>query len=414
MSETTTTRNAKRRRRFGRVFVRRWASGRKTYSAQWYDQTRGRRVTRHFDSEKLAKEFLGELERQVLAKVYETPPTQAQARSMPLAEEAPEVPRFIEYAETLLRKRLVATLAPSTCQLYSANLLALASFYGARDGRAARRLDEIDVASFLDYRAFRRSTRNHPDGRGGTVSAATVNRDQQFLSRVLSEAVLDGHLARNALAGLRKLKEPRQPRRWLSKEEIATLIAKSSKRFRPLVVAAVTTGARKCELTRLRWGDVDFSAGKIAIFRQKTGTSDSLDLHPLLARELLALKARRGKKRPVKDADPIFLSRRGVAFTNVSRSWELAVEAAGLAGREGLTFHSLRHSFATWFLSDGGAVTDLQAQLGHADLATTQRYAAAISERRRASVMAMEFAARPTPARATKPHAATGRERRSA
>ncbi len=413
MTDTTTEPHAKRRRRFGRVFPRHWASGRRTYSAQWYDQTRGRRVTRHFDTEKLAKEFLDELERQIVAKVYATPPTQSEAMAMPLAVEPPEIPTLVAYAADVLKERLTATLAPSTCQLYSANLLALSCFYGARDERPALRLDEIDVASFLDYRAFRRRTRNHPDGKGGTVSAATVNRDQQFLSRVLSEAVLDGHLARNPLAGLRKLKEPRKPRRWLGKDEIATLIAKSGKRFRPLVVAAVTTGARKCELTRLHWGDVDFAAGKIAIFRQKTGTSDSLDLHPLLARELLALKARRAKKRPVEDADPIFLSRRGVAFTNVSKSWKLAVQAAGLAGREGLTFHSLRHSFATHYLEGGGAVTDLQAQLGHADLATTQRYAALVSERRRASVMAMDFAPRKEPAAPAKPRIAKARSRRA-
>ena len=45
-------------------------------------------------------------------------------------------------------------------------------------------------------------------------------------------------LAANPIAGLRKLKEPRKPRRWLNKDEIAALIAQSSPRFRPLVVAA--------------------------------------------------------------------------------------------------------------------------------------------------------------------------------
>ena len=82
-----------------------------------------------------------------------------------------------------------------TTILYSANLLALSAFFGERDGRRARRLDEIDAASFLDYRAFRMRTRNSPDGRGGTVTPATANRDQQFLSRVLNEAIVDGNLA---------------------------------------------------------------------------------------------------------------------------------------------------------------------------------------------------------------------------
>jgi integrase len=156
-------------------------------------------------------------------------------------------------------------------------------------------------------------------------------------------------------------------------------------------VAGVYTGARKCELTRLRWSDIDFAGGKIALYRPKVGNADSIDLHPDVAEELKALRARREKRKEVRDTDHVFLSRRGGPFTNVSRSWEITLERAGLAGREGLTFHSLRHSHATWFLSNGGSITDLQAQLGHAAVSTTQIYAAAVNERRRATVLAMQF-----------------------
>jgi integrase len=45
---------------------------------------------------------------------------------------------------------------------------------------------------------------------------------------------------------------------------------------------------------------------------------------------------------------------------------------------------------ATHFRQNGGAVTDLQQQLGHSEIETTQIHAAAVSERRRATVLAME------------------------
>ena len=48
-------------------------------------------------------------------------------------------------------------------------------------------------------------------------------------------------------------------------------------------------------------------------------------------------------------------------------------------------------------MRSGGAVTDLQAQLGHAELTTTQRYADLVSERRREAVMAMTFSAPAAP-----------------
>ncbi len=382
-------RKARKRRRFGYVFPRRWKSGRTTWSAQWFDQTQdGKRVTRHFDSEKDTHDFLDELERRILARVYETPPTLAetmQVDAAPVDPETPELPAvrsFTAYAESVIENRLVATLAKGTLGLYRAALKALTAFYGETP------LDQVTPATWLDYRAFRAGVRNSTHGTKKTVSARTINADQQFASRILNEAVLDGHLAANPLAGLKKLREPKRPRRYLTKDEIARLIDAAPKHFRPFVIAAVYTGARKSELTRLRWSDIDFERGKITLVRSKVGNVDAIDLHPAVRTALLRLRLRRKKTGP---DDPVFLSRRGTAFTNVTKSWAIALKGAGLDGRPGLTPHSLRHSFATHFLEGGGAVSDLQQQLGHAALATTQIYAASLSERRRAAVMALDF-----------------------
>jgi len=61
---------------------------------------------------------------------------------------------------------------------------------------------------------------------------------------------------------------------------------------------------------------------------------------------------------------------------------------------------SARDSSATHFLEVAESVTDLMTQLGHSKLETTQIYAAAVSERRRATVLGMDFggAAEPSPA----------------
>ena len=39
-----------------------------------------------------------------------------------------------------------------------------------------------------------------------------------------------------------------------------------------------------------------------------------------------------------------------------------------------LTFHSLRHSFATYYLANGGSLLALQSMLGHTNLNTTTIY----------------------------------------
>ena len=89
--------------------------------------------------------------------------------------------------------------------------------------------------------------------------------------------------------------------------------------------------------------------------------------------------------------DHVFLSWHGTPYQDIRKVWNLALKAAGLAGRPGLTPHAVRHSFASHFLEGGGSVTDLMTQLGHSKLETTQIYAAAVSERRRATVLGMEF-----------------------
>jgi site-specific recombinase XerD len=58
-----------------------------------------------------------------------------------------------------------------------------------------------------------------------------------------------------------------------------------------------------------------------------------------------------------------------------------AFEAAGLyeAGR---TVHALRHSFATAALAGGLDLETVRETLGHADIATTQKYLHAVDERK--------------------------------
>ena len=41
---------------------------------------------------------------------------------------------------------------------------------------------------------------------------------------------------------------------------------------------------------------------------------------------------------------------------------------------DNITFHSLRHSFATYYLANGGSLLALQSMLGHTNLNTTTIY----------------------------------------
>jgi integrase len=46
-----------------------------------------------------------------------------------------------------------------------------------------------------------------------------------------------------------------------------------------------------------------------------------------------------------------------------------------LAGIQGFRFHDLRHTFASWYMMNGGDLYELAKILGHANIKMTERYA---------------------------------------
>jgi integrase len=203
-------------------------------------------------------------------------------------------------------------------------------------------------------------------------SSSTVKRYLAALSHVLVIGVREyGWLNENPMVKVSKPKEGRGRSRYLSDEERERLLAACRKSSCPylftIVVLAISTGARKSELTELKWGQIDFKNSRIQLNETKNGECRPLALvNPAynLMREL-------AKVRRI-DTQFVFPNDSGAKSLDIRTAWEFALKRAKITD---FRFHDLRHTCASYLAMDGASGPEIAAVLGHKTLAMVKRYA---------------------------------------
>jgi integrase len=154
--------------------------------------------------------------------------------------------------------------------------------------------------------------------------------------------------------------------------------------LRVIILAAATTGLRQSELLGLRWRDVDFVAQRIrvrnAFVRGEHSGEGKSDLStrrsvPMTDALADALRVWSGRTIFASEWDLVFAhpqTGNPLDRTKVTRRFQAACRAAGARV---ITFHELRHTFATRLAASGEPLRVIQEFLGHADIKTTQIYA---------------------------------------
>jgi integrase len=164
---------------------------------------------------------------------------------------------------------------------------------------------------------------------------------------------------------LRKLKRALDQKMY---QKGTKAINKTFTRLRLIVLIAVTTGMRVAEIFGLRWSDVMYGEGLLAVrAKLKGGKMRYVPMLPELAGELRRYPAAIGE-------DRIFPPKRGATSgrQRVEGSFEDLLERAGI---EDFRFHDLRHTFASWYMMNGGDLYELAKILGHSNIKMTERYA---------------------------------------
>lgn len=144
-------------------------------------------------------------------------------------------------------------------------------------------------------------------------------------------------------------------------------------RDRALLGLALDTGLRVSEVARLWVGDVDLKNRQISVARFKTHEGGmvvfSKDAGGVLS-DYIQTRFSLGLPLAVQ---ALFVSDRRAALT-ASGLRQILKRRLKQAGVTRFNFHRLRHAYAILTLRNGGDLADIQAQLGHKNLATTAIY----------------------------------------
>ncbi len=260
-----------------------------------------------------------------------------------------------------------------------------------------------DILVFLDHLQGHGGLKRFPQAvdrlalRGYLSSLTTAGYAPTSIARRLAAVrsffrhlVRTGLLRANPAVGIRTPRRPRSLPKFLSEDEVSSLLSASSGdgfadvRDRAILETLYGGGLRVSELAGLRPGDIDI-AGAVARVRGKGGKERLVPVGPAAARalEVYADHRRRRLRRARRESrSALFLNCRGTGLSvrSVRRVIEKRFADAGLDRRRA-TPHVLRHSFATHLLDRGADLRSVQELLGHASLAATQIYTHVTSRR---------------------------------
>ena len=165
--------------------------------------------------------------------------------------------------------------------------------------------------------------------------------------------------------------------RFLSEDEITRFLdacrQSRNRLLAPLVTLALTTGARYSELATLTWEQLDLVAdyGLSPVMRLAYTKNGRPRTVPLMTDAVAALVALAPD--PATRAGRVFYLK-GSIRTAFDHALERAGIAKGTDPTSRVSFHTLRHTAASWLTIRGASLRSVQEILGHSTPGQTARY----------------------------------------
>ena len=277
-------------------------------------------------------------------------------------------------------------VSPNTVRAYASDISRFLEHAASARGTSPEdlkpsALDRMAIRSFLGSL--------HAGGRSRSTSARKLAAIRTFLRYLRREDVVADDEAALIATPKREVRMPAH----LSETEMSHLLEMPDvseplgRRDRAILELFYASGLRLSELAGLDLEDVNLSARMVRVlgkggrerlvpFNSSTAAAIKRylpDRQRLFQESVDAVAQQpRARRRPARQA--LFVNYRGTPLSTRSIDRLVRRYVAACSTRLGISPHALRHSFATHLLQRGADLRVIQEMLGHARLATTQRY----------------------------------------
>ena len=184
----------------------------------------------------------------------------------------------------------------------------------------------------------------------------------------------EGLPALNPFQLVEKFAVDQKPRPVPTESDFWRVVHCADERDRRFIVACLHTAARKSELFRLTWNEVDFERGFILLgTRKRKGGGMEYDPVPMTStlRQILLEQKEEGLSREF-----VFCHTDGRPYTSRQN---LIARLCKKSGVPHFSLHGIRHLTASMLAREGVPLFKIGAILRHKNLATTEEYIAKIS-----------------------------------
>ena len=156
--------------------------------------------------------------------------------------------------------------------------------------------------------------------------------------------------------------------RYLSDDETRRLVDACDAEFRPLLTAALLTGARYGELAALTVGDFNAAANTLFIRRSKSGRARHIYLTEEGVRHFGIAASGKGA------GDLLFARTSGAPWRHSNQIFPMRDACAKAEIAPPIGFHILRHCYASRLAMSGVQMGVIAAQLGHSNTRITEKH----------------------------------------